>query len=483
MRQLILSCIAIWAFLPAADGRAQTTAADVDFDDSATTQIQGMDVQEALESTDAALSSQGTALTSQSSASGVSFDDSTMTNLQGTNVQEGLASVDVRLTELHGSVAPNASVVHVRKDCTDVANCFQTMADLTDWIWNIGFPAEFRTFAPDADDPLLVSVGPGEFDPFVCENTDPDPTKRGYITLRGSGREQTILADDAGDGVAVRNCQDLSFIDIGMRGGDHGVFWNGGGSSSWSNTDMVATGAVPLSSAQGWYDACDGQSPVGGIHYFHSSRVRAAGVGTNYVSPFTSNCGENWFFGGEILADVSGSAGNVWLVTVIQQGDVRLFGTAVRGRILPGGSVVNYRGVFVDLGAKFHSHGSIINVSAEGATVNTDVYGLVVGFFGAAFAHTPGTTWVLKPGLAGSATRIQTIASGAVAHSPFLWQSGTTPPDISSQTGSDLFVETDCDTGGCVSVGTPPEPHLLIYSNACTVAGPWFDVVTGGCRQ
>jgi hypothetical protein len=87
--------------------------------------------------------------------------------------------------------------------------------------------------------------------------------------------------------------------------------------------------------------------------------------------------------------------------------------------------------------------------------------------------------------LYGSAVRTRERNGGRV-DSPLLWAEGTAPPtggsasDLQSETGSDLFVETDCASVGCQAAGT--EPHLLVYSAACATAGPWFDTVTGRCR-
>ena len=54
---------------------------------------------------------------------------------------------------------------------------------------------------------------------------------------------------------------------------------------------------------------------------------------------------------------------------------------------------------------------------------------------------------------------------------------------LRSITGQDLFIETDCNSAGdCSGRGT--ETHLMIYNDAnCSQGNPWFDTVTGACRD
>jgi len=368
----------------------------------------------------------------------------------------------------------NATVVFLRTDCNvngnPMENCFESMAALSDpstgWIWN--------TRNPTSSAPLLVVVGPGEFDQFVC------PNGRGYVSLRGSGREQTIIAG-SDTGMSIRNCEDLSFTDLGIRGGRIGVQWIGGGFSTWSDTDIVVSGETSAGTTGAWGDLVDAsQQPfVCGTHYFHGSRVRATGGGSAEASAFYSQCGESWFFGGEILNEVSKSTRQANAVRITSPfGDVRTFGTAIREVVTAPVSIGDGElvGVVVS-GGHFHSHGSVINVDARGVT-NASAVGLSV--ISAGFAHTPEAAWVLTPDGSGTTTRVRT-ANGGVAQSPYVWQSGSAPPVVTSQHGSDLFVETDCNSSDC---NGHSDPHLMIYSSNCTGSGgPWFDVVRQSCRN
>ena len=166
-------------------------------------------------------------------------------------------------------------------------------------------------------------------------------------------------------------------------------------------------------------------------------------------------------------------------VAVTAEGDVRLFGSSVRSH--PGaGFTQNVDFIGVSLGQSqpggvFHMHGGIVSVNA--GPLGRDAVG-IDATDATTFAHTLGTAFITKKGTGGA---IRVRGSGNV-QSPLLWQSGTDVPlgGISSQTGKDLFVETDCDASGCSGAGV--QPHLMIYSAACG-ADPWFDTVRGACRN
>jgi hypothetical protein len=173
----------------------------------------------------------------------------------------------------------NAAVVLLRTNCgaTPLKNCFERMEDLTTtgttgWIW--------ATRQPSAASPLLVDIGPGVFTTFKCNGTG---TTRGFVTLRGSGREQTILSGT--NGVTVTNCRNLSFMDLGAQGSKYGVLWSGaeGGSSSWTNVDLVGLGTSTIGApTAGWADDTCANQTARSVHYIHGSRIRAmAGVGGN----------------------------------------------------------------------------------------------------------------------------------------------------------------------------------------------------------
>jgi len=373
------------------------------------------------------------------------------------------------------------------------------------WIWSVRDPS--------ADFPLIVDVGPGVFGPFRCKfeevQTEPFGRYRGWVTLRGSGREQTIL-DEAGSSqstaIRVEFCRELSFISLGARGNYAAVYWLGGGTGSWSDVDLVGMegGASHVGAGWGWYDnGCSDDFP--NVQYFHNSRVRRVGMGRgNFQYAWYGNCAETWFFAGELLIDVprfeneSTTAQEAAVASVIyltDRADFRAFGTSVRLDVRdypdPYSGGIRLRLVELVADSVFHAHGSAfiasVNVEPPAASPPLNVEGLVA-VLGSPFVHTPGSSWVFDVS-PGTAARIMTNGSGVI-QSPFLWASGPGVPGTPAatfssftKTGQDLFVETDCDASGC-SGGS--FPHLMIYSETCAqsaTGSPWFDTVRKKCRD
>jgi len=79
-------------------------------------------------------------------------------------------------------------VVHLRKDCADtnpgLKNCASTMLEMLNWVWGARNPS--------ASSPLIIDIGPGEFDSFVCRGTS-DNNRKGWVTVRGSGQNNTLI--------------------------------------------------------------------------------------------------------------------------------------------------------------------------------------------------------------------------------------------------------------------------------------------------
>jgi hypothetical protein len=426
-----------------------------------------------------------------------------------TQVRREIGALSICLLVLAAPVAAtpplDTEVVYLRKDCSsfvDPSVCFETMAAATDWLWGSSGPRN-----PSAGDPVLVDIGPGDWDVFVC---DASSASRGWVTLRGSGRETTRIVRNenaAAGAVEVTACDSLIFQDMTIHGNYAGVNWKGdGGSSTWTNTEIVATGFGSVSGAFGalsnlaWYDNHPSTTCAEiALHYFYSSKVVVRG-GASFQTAYSAKCSEVWFYGGEITAthdaDSELSMGSSVAVNVLKQGDVRVFGSAIRSNT--GGAdstsfpsidsgTPGIVGVIMNEGM-FHMHGGIINASAEGSSEDNDVSALWV-FSGATMAHTPGTAFIAKGSGTGSSWRVRGTASKIQA--PFLWQSGPKPPGsttednvVLSADGQDMFVETDCggSGGSCASGGS--EAHLMIYNPArCTDPdSPWFDVMTGACR-
>jgi hypothetical protein len=235
-----------------------------------------------------------------------------------------LVAVLIALSPASAVIDPNAPIVEVQTSCTGKDNCFTTMAALTSWI------AATRT--PAAADPLLVNVGPGEFDAFLCGITSilPMSSKEfDHTTIRGSGRDQTRLLPYPDPsfgplyGAGAANCDHLTFEALTITGGAYGAFWRGSGDSTWVNVHVESEGI-------GWYDfSCSAPFTASTQkHTWFASTILAKG-NVGYVA----ECGTNFLYGSDIV--VRGQAEPeippTWIsgVTVSSWGVVRLFGSAI----------------------------------------------------------------------------------------------------------------------------------------------------------
>lgn len=375
-----------------------------------------------------------------------------------------------------------ARIVQLRSDCpVGDDNCLTDTTTLTSWIGT--------TRQPDENEPLLVMVGAGDFDPFVldCGGTF------GHTSVRGSGPEQTSFKATGSFEAAIdlTDCEAMGFADIATKSNFVGARFTGTGGSTWTNVWL--TGATAS-----WFDECP--VPGGGLHYFFSSRLISVASAASTTSGFVSSCSENWIFASDVasLADPTAPPASVtkWdVVNVNGEGDVRVFGSVLRA-VVPGGvqssGASSVRGAAIGeapadaaLGSAstngvFHMHGGIISLNASGMSLG-QVRGLQVSSAGDSSGHVVETAFALKKPTGGSARR---LSGKLTTPSPFLWPSGDTPPDLISNTGSDLFVETDCSSTDCSGAGK--QPHLMIYSEPCedsNPGNPWFDTVRGECRD
>ena len=424
----------------------------------------------------------------------------------------GCAAIASLIGVLFSSVAgaqTQPDTVYLVDNClaagkTHMVDCFTSVDELHDGIWN---PAT-ATITPSENEPLLVEVGAGKFTGSLsC------PSGGGWVTFRGVGRERSLLLREtdppSGSGAVpvlrAEGCESLEFSDLTIRseppsGDGHAVVWLFGGSSNWTNVDLIGEDG-------GWYDVCFGSSsdPPDAEHYFWGAKITAGRAG------IVSTCGDIWFYGGEILTDVgafnpAASPLAAVAVHVVHRSIVRVFGSALRVRISDGTGIGAGYAYGARAGAQvpafpvgegsghFHMHGGIVNVNAGNVSglgsVGIEADSGVAGT-GDALAHTPGTAFVIAGGSVNKRLSGPTCADDPSPcsngtgnlQSPFLWQSATDEPapGLASVDGRDLFVDTD-------SGPTGSDPHLMIYSTACEgdPAGdgtPWFDVVEGTCRQ
>lgn len=395
----------------------------------------------------------------------------------------------------------DAERILIRQDCSALSDsCFEDTDEAAAWT--------FGTRNPSAAAPLVWDIGAGAF-PGNVKCLD-----GGYVTFRGAGRTATKLVAEQTTQAALtlKNCQDVTVQDLTITGPSYVAYWIGTGNSTWVNVDLISEPPRPASAAagHGWYDECGGATyATRSIHYFFGVRVRSSGYATPQPfapSAFLTSCTENWFYGGEILTEIdslSPSGDPMFLkasaVHVTSDptggtgiGDLRVFGSTIRTVLSNEFSgippIYTASGVRIEANGVFHMHGGIVNATATpAATGLVDMAGIIVT--GNGFAHAPDTAFVVKPGVGGVARRLVNSGTGQI-DSPFFWQARTTPPTLTAETGpfgsedgEDVFVETDCaSSGNCDAAGD--EPHLMIYAvSRCGSADPWFDVVTGRCRN
>ncbi len=441
------------------------------------------------------------------SADSITVDDTAFSVLQGTDVQAALESADSELAA--GPTPPNADVVYLRKDCTTgLTNCFSSMAALAgsegtgapvhpspetngSWLWD--------TRQPTPSSPVLVVVGPGSWTSFVCPDRTGGPPFGG-VTLRGSGRETTSLHGTTA-GFDASNCFSLDVNDMTISGQSQGVRWTGEGSAFWHDVDIRTD---PTGALAAWKDGCSASDTLS-EHSFFSSRIIADGAGAQasfglQLTAFESSCSRSSFFGGELRAAGDPTVGFQRVVDLSNGAELRVAGTAIRG--LGADRTPAFSGIWGVLASgnhatrttRFELIGGIVSLFASHASGGTaSVAGASLS--GRVEFSAPASAWVVRAP-DGASYRVATDAGGPatpVVASPFLWQSGTDEPEsgLLSETGRDLFVETDCNgtteecncsEPGIDCSGDPVHPHLMVYDSSCSPT-PWFDLVTRACRN
>lgn len=395
---------------------------------------------------------------------------------------------------------PNETIALVRKDCGSPvpSNCYTALTPALSWAFAQSTSAK----------KILVDLGPGSWaEDYTCSND-------GHVTLRGAGRDSTLLLGGGSDGhvVFVDNCEKVEFVDLTIKGPNMGVHWVDGGSSTWTDVDIISTGTGTQLVGAWVDDYCRPVTLAPATHYFFGSRITTTFTNTSTfaVTAFWAGCSDNWFFGGEITMNSQ----NAWFsaedatLLVSRNSTFRAYGSLIKAHA--GGATI--RGdlvaimvtddaipspgglLFADHPGEFHMHGGVVNVMIDSTTAppNPNAYAAATGIatYGhGTTAHTLETAFILQTP---SVIPTWRVYEGEQSHAqaPMLWQAGTMPPmasgennKIISEDGQDLFVETDCNFDGDCTGGT--EAHLMVYNDAlCTdPANPWLDTVTGRCRN
>lgn len=355
------------------------------------------------------------------------------------------------IPQVTAGIDNNAAVVKLRQSCVEdgvtLSNCFTDMPTLNTWVWG--------TRQPSVTSPLLVEIGPGTFiGKFACVNS-------GYVSLRGSGQGTTVL-ENGSQPISSNDCTELKFSDLTVRNTETllGVGWMGGGTSTWQNVHLDMLGYA------WWEGAGTGCQWTPGEHYWLNSRITAHPVTGTTATTYYATCDVSWFIGSEVTAIADSSfTGSAPVQTVrVPGGEVHFYGSVIRSITESGTNITKQSAVFARDGGQVHIHGTGIDViSGDGNNI------IALEAISGASIHANQASYVMQTGAGGTKTRI--LADGGTIRAPYLWQEGTTPPDIISADGSDMVVQTG---------NADNKPHLLLYSTDCVSS--WFDVVTNTCN-
>jgi len=357
------------------------------------------------------------------------------------------------------AIEPDADIAYLRKNCTEegvrIANCVTKASAVMGWL---------GTRQPTSNSPATVEIGPGKFSPgFSCNGIS-------NFSLKGSGRGKTVLGGGFGQlAFQARDCFNLHIQDLTITGGFPApIYWLGGGSSTWVNVEI-------LGGIYGWTEAdCSGltQKPV---HHWFSSTIKA-----NQKVAYNAMCSENWFYGSEFITTGSGFSGGIRGITAHKTTDglspeVHIYGSVIRVIPDPGITFATPSGaadatgiVAVSAGrdAEVHIHGTGIDVI--GNDIPNDIAALAVADGG--IIHATQSAFVMKTPSPGKVYRIKN--DGGIVKAPYLWENGVLLKNLVSDDGADRTTEI---VGGM--------PHPMVYTSGCNINGPWFDTVTGQCRQ
>ncbi len=373
---------------------------------------------------------------------------------------------------IHGEAAidSDAAVVYLRSSCNEgvdvLNNCFTTTVDLANWLYNV---------RDTAAGPLTVEIGPGRFAGFEC-------ISKNDLSLKGSGPGVSILGGP-GNSIGIRGagCFNFNVQDLTAESNFISVRWDGKGSSNWSNVHVMPNsltldGLFKQENTYGWSESCVGITKADRpVHRWSGSRILATGK-----TAYLATCSENWFFGTQIEANGAGAADGLRGVTVSaiemnQKPEIHLYGSNLRVVAAQGvsfptpagkGDGIGILAAGVGLNGELHMHGT--GIDAIGNELPNDIAALAVDDGGT--IHATQAAFVMKTPSPGKVYRIKN--DGGTVMAPYLWEERVLSINLVSEDGADTTTDI---VGGL--------PHTMIYTGVCNANGPWFDTVTGQCRQ
>lgn len=362
---------------------------------------------------------------------------------------------------LNINVDANLSVIDVKPSCynTDgstIRNCIEDGQTLNVWLDYVR--------RPNASNPVEVNIAAGSYDyMYIKMKCDPANGYTGYTSFTGAGSTITTLKVNQNP-ITINNCTQLAFSDFAVETFYHYINWTGGGDSRWSDMDIRTQGGV-------WREHTCGATR--GKHYWYSSKLSfgAAGNGLGY----TATCDETWFYGSEIafgggfFAHANGHA-----LSAQGAGEIHVYGSNISGKGTQGD---NSGLIKAANGGKIHIHGTGIDLKPSATALGTaSVFKAESG----GTIHANSNAFAIDFSSTADISRISEL--GGNVTSPYNWGALIEPPLVTSKTGSDIVIETDCSATICDDAGS--QPHTLIYDASCAsnVGGPWLDTTTQACR-
>jgi len=366
----------------------------------------------------------------------------------------------------------DAAVVNLRVSCiesgNEIQNCFDDIVSLNNWMNTLRTSNE-----------LLVNIGPGTF-------TRPSSLPVGVIhcnskniSLRGAGRDHTIITTNGMKphitaGILLDNqCDNFNVQDLKATGWIQGAIATAAtATTTWENVELNG-------GSYGWLesDACTGQR---GKHTWNSSRIVTNGTFSPGSVNYIANCAESWFFASQIIATVNGQnqSGDGSFAVLADNAEVHFYGSNIKLETTEGADANNADLVKSINGGEVHIHGTGLDVIHNGSGN--------VSYFEAdatSMIHANSNAFSLQQSGTGSVERL--TGEGKIS-APYHWGQSTTPPMITSRSGADTYIETDCPTNNDCGIGGS-FPHTMIYRVECNGTGenqgPWYDTVTQNCRQ
>lgn len=338
----------------------------------------------------------------------------------------------------YAGIDANASIVSLRTSCTEnngtvvLNNCFTDINSLQNWLSN--------TRKPNASTPLLVDIGPGNFEGLIACWA---PSTYSHVTFRGAGMNRTSI----GRLTLGAGCTEFVFSDltVAQQGSYAVTILNPGTNTTWKNVFLNGN----------WDEYGTGGTGIPGKHYWFQSRINGH---------YQIAVDQSWFFGSEIANSRPLLNGENTLI-VRSGGEAHVYGSNIN-ITNSSTTALDLVAVLAQTGGKVHIHGTgidVISVTTSNITALKAESGGEI--------HANGAAYNMKAPAGSTITRVVKDSDPQThAHAPYLWEHIPTLPLTSIQ-GADMTI---------VSTGTADgRPHIAIYDSNCQ--SKWYDTSDKAC--